>query len=112
MSFEESLAMNKAIVDNINAHCELSGITRSEFEEKVGVSRGYFARIASTGNAIALVTAKRVADELHTTLDEIIGTSLLRRLEIAIKEMELKACQEETERRVLELERLKAETAS
>lgn len=112
MEFNESLALNKAIVDNINAYCTLKGMKVSEFEEKVGVSRGYFARIASTGNAIALVTAKRVADELQADLAEIIGTALLKRLEIAIKEAELKACQEETERRTLELERLKAETAS
>ena len=112
MTFDKSLELNKAIVDNINAYCTLKGMKLSEFEEKVGVSRGYFNRIASTGNAIALVTAKNVADELDTTLNGIIGTGLLRQFRIAIKEKELEALNAEKAEMEKDLESLKAETAS
>ena len=62
----------KDFCNSILSICKDRNVRVSDFEAKVGVSRGYFARTAKGESEIGLDKASRIAEEIGFSLTEMI----------------------------------------
>ena len=68
----------KDFCNSILSICKDRNVRISDFEAKVGVSRGYFARTAKGDSEIGLDKASRIAKEIGFDLKELIDGNAAR----------------------------------
>jgi len=73
VSFEESKELNRVIMTSVDLYLILSNTKSGEFEKSIGKHPGYLARICNTGAEISLLTVKKIAEVLDTSIDNLMN---------------------------------------
>ena len=94
--------LNEIIAYNVNALLEEQNKLKGKFEDSVGVSRGFFSRLARGEGILTLYDYLQICDELNVRFDVLTDANTADE----VKARELDAMIEEKE---AELEKLRKE---